>query len=375
MAIRTKQYKGPVGELLKSFDHGFSPDLVFVFGARESLEQLSGSPEIQRLLSTALVVGCTSAGEIYGEEVLNEELVVAALRLEHTKVRAAALDIGDIAESHSVGHRLGEMLLAPDLQHVLVFCDGLFVNGSGLVEGLRSILPKAVAVTGGLAADGDRFKYTAVYLNGDLRGKRVVAVGMYGTKLKVGYGSLGGWDPFGPERVITKSIGNKLYELDGRSALGLYKEYLGDYATQLPGAALRFPLTIKVDSVEPLVRTVLDVNEAEQSISFAGDIPQGRVARFMKANLERLVDGAAQAAGVASLELQSGVEFALLISCVGRRLVLKQRVEEELEAVSEQLGTTSLAGFYSYGEIAPFMKNAKCELHNQTMTITAFKED
>ena len=68
-------------------------------------------------------------------------------------------------------------------------------------------------------------------------------------------------------------------------------------------------------------------------------------------------------------------DLALLISCVGRKLILKQRIEEEVDGVREALGaTTKLTGFYSYGEISPFTPGAKCELHNQTMTITTFLE-
>lgn len=377
MTIQAARFQALATELPAAIKNlGYSPSLIFVFGGAAELRLLSEQRQIESEFPEALVVGCTSAGEICGEEVSEERLVALAVRFTNSEVIALVDELGSGGDSRGVGARLGAKLAdRAGLRHVIVLSDGLLVNGSQLVEGICGKVPVGVGVTGGLAGDGDRFKSTMVYFNGSVASGRIVAIGLYGEKLKVGYGSLGGWDPFGPERVITNSSGNKLFELDGRSALSLYKEYLGNYASQLPGAALRFPLTIKVDGVEPLVRTVLDINEAEQSITFAGDIPQGKIARFMKANLERLVDGAAQAAGVASLDLTSGVDFALLISCVGRRLVLKQRVEEEIEAVREQLGTTNLIGFYSYGEIAPFMKNAKCELHNQTMTITAFRED
>jgi hypothetical protein len=97
----------------------------------------------------------------------------------------------------------------------------------------------------------------------------------------------------------------------------------------------------------------------------------------MKANFERLVDGAEGAANMSNVPFgTSHPDLAILISCVGRKLVLKQRVEEEVERVQEVLGnTTSLTGFYSYGEICPVTPTEKqCELHNQTMTITTFSE-
>ena len=258
-----------------------------------------------------------------------------------------------------------------------MFSDGLSVNGSDLVAGLTKHLPAHVSVTGGLSGDGTRFQETLVFCDGEPRRNVVVAVGFYGTRLTVGYGSAGGWDPFGPERLITRSKGNILYELDGKSALELYRTYLGEHAKGLPATGLLFPLSIRTKQSETaVVRTILSTNDSAQSMTFAGDVPEGAYAHFMKANFDRLIDGAAgaaktsfEAAGSASPDL------AVLVSCVGRKLVLKQRAEEEVEAVREILGErTIVTGFYSYGEIAPFVPGARCDLHNQTMTITTFSE-
>jgi hypothetical protein len=202
-------------------------------------------------------------------------------------------------------------------------------------------------------------------------------VGFYGDRLRVGYGSLGGWDAFGPERLVTRAEGNVLYELDGRSALQLYKEYLGKHAAGLPATGLLFPLSVRTaDQETAVVRTILAVDEDAESMTFAGDIPSGSYARLMKANFNRLLDGAEGAATTCRDALPgSDPTLAILISCVGRKLVLKQRVEDEVEAVREVLGDgPALTGFYSYGEISPFTPGAKCELHNQTMTITTISE-
>jgi hypothetical protein len=124
------------------------------------------------------------------------------------------------------------------------------------------------------------------------------------------------------------------------------------------------------------VRTILGINDAEDSMTFAGDIPDGSLAQLMRANFDRLIDGAAGAAQSSVGPLRNGSpELALLISCVGRKMVLGQRIEEEVEAVAEVVGPgAQLAGFYSYGEISPFTPTATCELHNQTMTVTTLSE-
>jgi hypothetical protein len=235
-------------------------------------------------------------------------------------------------------------------------------------------------VTGGLSGDGPRFRETVVLCGREpaVPSPDIAAVlGFYGSGLRVGYASLGGWDAFGPERLITRSRGNVLFELDGRSALELYKTYLGPHAADLPASGLLFPLSLRTEPGDtPVVRTILAVSEEESSMTFAGDVPMGVYGRFMKANFDRLIDGAVGAARTSSAAIgEAAAELALLVSCVGRRLVLAQRVEEEIEGVREVLGgATVLAGFYSYGEISPFTPSARCELHNQTMTITTLAE-
>jgi hypothetical protein len=357
---------------------GTAATVVFLFGAGGALSQGDLFAQTRAAYPNAQLFGCSTAGEILGASVFDDSLVVTAIALDNTRVQGASCKISSTADSRVAGQRLAQTLAQEGLTHVLVLSDGLAVNGSELVLGLAEFLPSGIAVTGGLSADGARFQETWVLSNAPGERNTVAVLGFYGEKLKVGYGSLGGWDQFGPERLITKSDGNVLYELDGKSALGLYKTYLGDQAKDLPASALLFPLSIRGANGEaPLVRTILGINEKEQSMTFAGEVPAGATARLMKANFDRLIEGAAGAARATSTAGLNGSapELALLISCVGRKLILRQRIEEEVEAVQEVLGfKTSLLGFYSYGEISPFAHNSRCELHNQTMTITTFTE-
>ncbi len=351
--------------------------LVFAFGSTDILSDPARARELRAAYPNARILGCSTAGEIEGTRVYERSLVTTAVRFAHTTLKIVSEDVDGPASSRACGERLASALNAKDLVHMFVLSDGLRVNGSALVEGLRRRAPAGVQVTGGLSGDGERFQQTLVLLDEAAKPHRVVALGLYGTRLKVGYGSLGGWDPFGPEREVTRSAGNVLYELDGQPALDLYKRYLGEHAAGLPATGLLFPLSIRADGAErEVVRTILSVNEAERSMTFAGDLPQGARAQLMKANFDRLIDGAHGAAKASHLApTDSHPELAILISCVGRKLVLKQRVEEELEAVRDVFGErTALTGFYSYGEICPAAPKANCELHNQTMTITTLLE-
>jgi hypothetical protein len=351
--------------------------LALVFAAPELLRQTWLLERVRTRLPQACIAACSTAGEIAGDQVLDGAMVVSAIEFEHTRVRGAQVCLRECGSSLEAGARLARELRADDLRHVLVLSDGLAVNGSELVAGLAGALGEGVSVTGGLSGDGQRFGETLVALGASAASGQIVAVGLYGERLQVGFGSLGGWDPFGPERRITRSAGNVLYELDGQSALALYKKYLGEYADGLPATGLLFPLSLRGDQGgSGVVRTILGVDEENQSMTFAGDMPQGALARLMKANFDRLIDGATGAAQASQHALRSSsAELAILISCVGRKLVLQQRVEEEVDGVRQVLGPKPVfTGFYSYGEIAPFAATTRCELHNQTMTVTTLSE-
>jgi hypothetical protein len=362
--------------------------LVLVFAGSTVLLRAEVLQDIRTQYPAALLLGCSTAGEICGTQVFDDSLALTAICFAHSQVRGADIVVTSSTNSLRAGEMLGEALphsapamadaSAGSLAHVLVLSDGLNVNGSDLIRGLSSRLPEGVSVTGGLAGDGARFKETLVFGSGVPQSGGVAAVGLYGHRLKIGFGSMGGWEPFGPDRLVTRSEGNVLLELDGRPALALYKQYLGEHAQGLPATGLLFPLSVRGSSGSvPVVRTVFAVDEQRQSMTFAGDIAEGAYVRLSKASIERLVDGAIGAARTCSDFPGAGeASLAILISCVGRKLVLKQRVEEEVEGVREVLGEpTALTGFYSYGEIAPFGAGATCELHNQTMTITTFAEN
>jgi len=351
--------------------------LVLVFGETSLLKNPDPLKKISVMYPAAQIFGCSTAGDISGTEVLDNSIVATAIYFESTTVKIACRDIGKIQDSFNVGRELGSCLDKEGLVHAFVLSDGLKVNGSALVEGIIKELPPGVKITGGLSGDYDRFSETLVICNGVPEKDKVGILGLYGEHFNVGYGFFGGWDPFGPERLITQSQGNILHELDGKSCLGLYKKYLGEHAGGLPATALFFPLSIRLQGRQSrLVRTVLSVNEEDQSMIFAGDVPEGSYAQFMKANINRLIDAAIEAAKMsAPVTGGADTQLALLISCVGRKMVLKQRVEEEVEGVQDILGNKAvLAGFYSYGEICPSRSGEICELHNQTMTITTFTE-
>lgn len=353
--------------------------IVFYFLSPDYAQKEAYVAELKLAYPKARILGCTTGGEIVGSEALLGAAVCAAIRLEHSRMKIASGQVDDIGESYNMGVKIARELEDPALRMIFVLSDGLKVNGSEFVRGIMETVPAGTVLTGGLAGDGANFKQTGVGIDSMPVSGQVAAVGLYGDKLKLSYGSVGGWMKFGPERLITKSTHNVLYELDGKPALELYKKYLGDEAKGLPGSGLLFPLSIHPanDKAHDIVRTIVGINEKEKSLTFAGDMPHGYIAQLMRGNTESLIDGATQAATLALKDLgehRNKQSLGILVSCIGRNLLMGQNVSSEVEAVNEVLGDMPIVGFYSYGEICHHPQTRQCGLHNQTMTITLLSE-
>lgn len=352
-------------------------NLILGFGDKSQLLNSSIHKYLSSKYPNAEIVFCSSAGEILGNSIQNETIVFTIIQFEKTSIKTASVELTDGSESYDKGKELIEQLEDQDLVHILVLSDGLIVNGSQLVKGMQAGNTKNVPITGGLAGDSINFDYTVVGLNETPSKGKVVAIAFYGKHIDVRYSALGGWDVFGPERIVTKSVGTKIFEIDNRSVIELFKIYLGPYIDDKANSILLFPLSVTLAGYKnPLVRSILGINEQEGCITFTGDIPEGSTLRFMKANFEKLIDAAGVVANdIIGSDINYSPKLTMIISCIGRKKVLEKRIEEEVDIVADSFGEGShISGFYSYGEISPNDFNSSCELHNQTMTITTFHE-
>jgi len=371
--------------------------LVLVFGPAWLTRASSPLREVIAAFPRSVVAGCSTSGQILGDSLGDESLTVVAIRFASTRLFAVTERIDCVGDSREAAVRMGKQLVeelgavgepahpgtgdgpAPDGPApgaVLVLTDGLHVNGSAVAEGLLEGTGGRWPVSGGMAGDAGRFERTWVLAGGELVESGMTAIGLVGPHLRITHGSQGGWEAFGPVRKVTRSEGTVVHELDGEPVLDLYERYLGDRAAGLPGTALLFPLALQVPGGDcEVVRTVLGVDAEARTMTFAGDVPAGSTARLMTNTLDGVIGGAGAAAREAvAAARQPGPVLALAVSCIGRRLVLGRRTEDELEAVLDELPDGSeLVGFYSFGEISPTPQGG-CDLHNQTMTITTLTE-
>lgn len=357
-------------------------NLVLVFGSVKRFSE----PKLQNFLKSrypaAQIIGCTTSGEIYTGGVLDDSLQITAILWEKTIQRVAHVKMSGMNNSFETAVGLAKQLKADSLRMVLAFSDGLNVNGSELLEGFQSVLGD-IPIVGGMAGDSAAFVKTLQIFNDTVSDNLVIAIGLYGNNLITANGALGGWKPYGPPRKITRSEKNVVYEMDGKPALPLYRMYIGDQNSKgLPGSGLRFPFAIIEEGKRDVekVRTLLAIDPAKNSLTFAGNVAEGETVRFCQTTHDRLVEGAGGAANLVTGNLASTSTnqpgLALCVSCVGRKLVMADQVADEVKAVQHILGPqTSLTGFYSYGEFCPRPNTTDSVLHNQTMTIGYISEN
>ena len=350
---------------------------VLVFGSINRFKERNFASTLQKRYPYAQIIGCTTSGEITGEGAYDDSLHITAMLWERSLLKFVVKHVNSMAQSHALGAQIANELVQNDLKGVFVLSDGLHVNGSELVEGLQEVLPE-VPITGGLAGDNAAFTQTFLLNNDKIHEKIVIAVGIYGKDAVVTSGALGGWNPYGPPRKITRASKNIVYELDNKPALPLYKMYIGYYANTLPASGLNFPFAIMSEDKEiTVIRTLLAVDDKDNSLTFAGNVAEGSTVRFLKSDHDQLVNGAGDAA---QQILDKNVNIndralAICVSCVGRKLVMKEQVSDEVFAVQRLLGAqTGITGFYSNGEICSGERDGESMLHNQTMTIAYLSE-
>lgn len=357
---------------------GGEPHLALAFGAPAVLESAGWHAALRTAFPQTRITGCSSAGDVAGRGVSDGSVVVTLLRFRDPDFRVASIPLSAMTDSRAAGAALGRELAPASPRHVVVFAQGVEVNGSELIAGLADVLGPDIGISGGMAGDGGAFRHTVVVTDDGVSSSRMVGIGLGGRAPEVDRASRGGWQPFGPARRVTRCEGNVLYSLDDVPALELYRRYLGEHARDLPASGLLFPFSMK-DAERGdtgLIRTIIGIDEDQGSLVLAGDVAADGYLQLMHSSADRLIDGAEAAARQVRVDGAQGEErFALLVSCVGRRLVLGGRTDEEIESVAEVLGPdTVLAGFYSNGEIGPGQDGAGCRLHNQTMTLGLWRE-
>ena len=374
----TKSYKCIQNQWSEPFDPAMDSESTMILVFFESTLVIDKHLEtIREAFPKSKILGSSTSGEIQNGEINDNSIVCTVIKFAHTRLKLISSPV-NFETSAEVGRSISNSLASPELKNILLFTEGLDIDGSDLVKEMHQTLSEkncTVPISGGLAGDGDRFINTFVVFGTEVKTHHAVALGFYGDHIQVFAGTGTGWDPFGPARVVTKASKHTVYEIDGIPALKLYREYLKEDAQNLPVSGVLFPLGVSWGKNENIVRSVARIDEANQGLIFASRIPENTKVQLMHSNVMKLIDAANHALDNCHLDFTNGdPTFALIVSCIGRRMIMGQKTEDEIEIIRDRLPLHSeISGFYSYGEFAPTASKQN-DLHNQTMTLIVFQE-
>lgn len=348
-------------------------DLVFVFGSVGILETPNFYSVLKDSFPNAHICGASCGSSILSESLVSDQCTILAIQFKAAQVRNLKVKISDRHDVDGVIHEIHKHFPLNNLKGLCILVDGFAINSGGLISNLTKKFP-SVPIFGGLASDGDAM-ITSCVMNNGIGEKGIISVsGFYGESLSISTALAGGWQRFGPERLITKSHDNILEEIDGKKAVQLYKEHLQKEHLNLPHDGLMLPLSVYPKDHPELgkTRSVIGITDDEKALVFAGDVPKGHQARFMTSSIQSLCRGAEEA--VATLK-PNGDGFAIAFSCIGHHMFLSSMTEDELDVLTGCLGPNiPLVGFYSNGEICPIGGKHESALHNQTTAIALITE-
>ena len=317
----------------------------------------------------ATLIGSTSDGVIEDDtvHVIDTSVVVFSL-FEHTTLNSLIIDHDDsFYDYYQSGYMIASNLVTKNTKVLITFTDAIHTNGEEYVKGISSF-NKNTVIAGGMAGDNGALKQTYIFDKEYISSDGAIAVALDSTVLQVTTSYSFDWMPIGKSLSVTKSIGNRVYEIDGYSALELYAKYLGrELANSLPQIGIEFPLIVDRDGINT-ARAVLFKHD-DGSLTFAGNILEGELVHFGIGNVETILRGGHQNLRSIVEKSEKKIESYFIYSCMARRRFMGVHIEKELQAFSKSAPTT---GFFTYGEF--FHTNQENQLLNETMTVLALSE-
>ena len=345
--------------------------LIQVFCADTNKEILVEIQEFfMKYFSASVIIGTTTDGIIEDTNVYNDTKSVATFTtFEKSTLRCAIVKNDDYQNnSYEVGKAITKQLVSENTKVIISFTDGIMTNGEEYLAGIGEIAPKVI-LSGGMAADNGKLVKTYVFNKHEITSSGAVAIAIDSTSLNISTDYAFDWFPVGKKLIVTKSIKNRVYEIDGVSAVDTYAKYFGkELAKILPHAGIEFPLIFQKDGVS--VGRAVIVKHEDNSLTFAGNIPEGTEVRFGVGNAGKILENAKNSINNVLDKFQSIPEAVFTYSCMARRRFMDDNILDELK-ILKKLGNAS--GFFTYGEF--FHSKSSNKLLNETMTLLVMSEN
>ena len=355
--------------LLKDLDS--AQTLIQIFCAqnnKQDIEKIQNYFAINFPLSK--ILGTTTDGVIYNDKVYYEDKnVVTFTRFEHTSLKTFFIEHDDSFEMNfNSGEKLAQELIGDNTKVIISFTDGTHTNGEEFLSGISSVNSEVV-VAGGMAGDNGELKQTYIFDNQNITDKGAVGVSLSSEVLNVYADYSFDWQPIGKKLQVTKAIKNRVYEIDGMSAIDVYAKYMGrELADNLPKVGIEFPLIFEKEGIN-IGRAVL-LKHSDGSLTFAGNVQEGAYVRFGVGNVDAILKNSDYHVEKVFNNIKYKAEAVFVYSCMARRRFMHKYIEEELQELNS-LG--NLSGFFTYGEF--FHYKDKNDLLNESITLLALSEN
>jgi small ligand-binding sensory domain FIST len=165
-----------------------------------------------------------------------------------------------------------------------------------------------------------------------------------------------GCSPVGPRHVITQSQRNIVVTLDGRPALDVMKEDVGDALARdlnrLGGVIFAgLPIT-GTDTDDYLVRNLVGIDPARGLVAIGDVAEQGRRLMFCRRDAASATEDMGRMLASMKQGLYTRPRGGVYYSCLGRGANLFGPKSEELKMIEAALGEIPLVGFFCNGEIS-----------------------
>jgi hypothetical protein len=322
------------------------------------------------------VFGCTTAGEILNNELLDGAITVMlfdiakdsyAIHLEKTTetILETAVNLARVAKT---------LFTHPAL---IVLSGGVTTDGEEIVQGIKTIIPHSVTpIFGGLAGDDLAMRNTVVFTNKKICNDGLLTLIFDNDKVEVEGIAASGWKAIGATNVVTHALGNILYSINGEPALDVFTRYFGTHDNAGLGKVVttisaQYPLQITRRNDYSVMRAPIIANSEDGSLWLAGGVKNGDEFRFSMAPGFETMENTVVELG--RMQKKTNPAALILFSCVGRRAAFGPMLEDEIGSIYESWNETPMIGFLTYGEIGN-LRNEQCDFHNETCCLVSIRE-
>jgi len=316
-------------------------------------------------LPLAHIVGTTTDGEILGDEVSSNEVIISVSVFEKSMICSTFALLED--DSYHMGKQIVSKVHCDEVKAMIFFTAGLNINGEEFLSGVGEISKGKYTISGGIAGDNGMFKQTFISHNGKIIDNGAVVIVLKGEELIVKNSYQFGWEAVGLPMKITKSIGNRVYELDGKPIIDVYEKYFGvGISSLLPKIGVEIPLILNRNG-NKIARACINKFD-DDSLLFAGNIATGEEVRFGIGSVDKILKDSRDM--YAEFYETCNPQSIFIYSCMARRRLLKAQTSTELHYISS---FCNVSGFFTYGEF--YSDDTQNYLFNETMTILALSEE